>query len=364
MQKTVAQYEQIIIWIKTRIEEGELKSGDRLESEHQLCSRFQVSRQTVRHALKVLTQEGFIERRQGSGTYIREHLGQQEENNRTMQVAVITTFVQEYIFSAIIQEIEHELFEADYGMQISFTNNSIEKERMILKNILEKRMVDGIIAETTKSALPNPNLDLYRELMKRNIPVVFINSCYPGLHAPYVSLDDKEAGKIVTEYLIECGHQQIGALFKSDDKQGHLRYAGYVESLIDADLRIPEEHIIWIDTEEIRNLKKDADLVLKRLEGCTACICYNDEVASNLVSACLERGIRIPEDFSVIGIDDSELANYCEVPLTSAKNPIRELGKIAAHEILHLMKGLPVPKQMKLSPELIKRSSVARIEMK
>ena len=71
-----------------------------------------------------------------------------------------------------------------------------------------------------------------------------------------------------------------------------------------------------------------------------------------------EQGIRVPEDLSIIGIDDSDLANYCEVPLTSAKNPVRDLGKIAALEMLEMMKGMPVPKVTELDPEIVNRNSV------
>ena len=77
--------------------------------------------------------------------------------------------------------------------------------------------MDGIIAEPTKSGLPNPNLDLYRQIMEQGIPVIFINSYYPELKAPHVSLDDKMAGKMATKYLIQCGHREIAAIFKADD---------------------------------------------------------------------------------------------------------------------------------------------------
>ena len=358
MEELLAKEEEILRWLKMRLESGELKPGDRVESEHQLCAHFRVSRQTVRHAIALLEEEGIVERRRGSGTYIKATVNVQEKEEKTMQVAVMTTYVQKYIFSSIIQQIENELSRAGYGLQISFTNNAVEKERFVLKNILEKNMVDGLIAETTKSGLPNPNLDIYRKIMNKGIPVLFINSYYPGLDIPHVSLNDKLAGKMVTNHLLKCGHRNIGAIFKADDGQGHHRYAGYVEALMEADIKIKGMQVIWIDTEEVRHMKEDAGWILRRLQGCTACVCYNDEVATKLVAVCLEQGIRVPEDLSIIGIDDSDLANYCEVPLTSAKNPVRDLGKIAALEMLEMMKGMPVPKVTELDPEIVNRNSV------
>lgn len=356
--ESVAKYEEIVMWIKRLLESRELKPGDKVESEYQLCSRFQVSRQTVRHAIAVLENEELVERRRGSGTYVKATVNVQDKEKKTMQVAVMTTYVQEYIFSAILQGIERELSRAGYGMQVSFTNNAVEKERFILKNILEKNMVDGLIAETTKSGLPNPNLDIYKKIMSKGIPVIFINSYYPGLDIPRVCLNDKMAGKMVTNHLLRCGHRDIAAVFKCDDGQGHKRYAGYIEAMMEADIRIRGERVVWIDTESCRNMKENGDWILHRIKGCSACVCYNDEVAAKLVAICLEQGIRVPEELSVIGIDDSSLANYCEIPLTSAKNPVQDLGKIAALEILELMKGMPVPKVTELDPEIINRNSV------
>lgn len=358
MPELVSKYEEILNWIKKQLEEGELRPGDRVESEHQLCARFQVSRQTVRHAISVLENEGVLERRRGSGTYVKTVVNVQEKEQKAMQVAVMTTYVQEYIFSAIIQGIERELSRAGYGMQVSFTNNAVEKERFILKNILEKNMVDGLIAETTKSGLPNPNLDIYRKIMSKGIPVLFINSYYPGLDAPHVSLNDKLVGKMVTNHLLRCGHRNIAAIFKADDGQGHRRYAGYMEALIEADIKIRGSQVVWIDTDGVRHMREDAGWILRRIRGCSACVCYNDEVASSLVAVCLEQGIKVPEELSVIGIDDSDLATYCEVPLTSAKNPIHDLGKISALEMLEMMKGMPVPMSNELDPEIINRNSV------
>lgn len=364
VKETSAKYEGIVRWIREQIEAEELQPGERIESEYQLCDRFGVSRQTVRHAIAVLEKEGMIEKRRGSGTYIKESGIIGVRRKKTMQIAVMTTFVQEYIFSGIIQEIENKMSSAGYGIQISITNNSVEKERFILKSILDKKRVDGIIAEPTKSGLPNPNLDLYRHIMEQGIPVIFINSYYPELKAPHVSLDDKMAGKMATEYLIQCGHREIAAIFKADDGQGHRRYAGYIEALMEADIRIKDERVVWIDTEDVRNrnMREESSWILRRIQGCTACVCYNDEVASSLAATCLEQKIKVPDKMSIIGIDDSDLANYCEVPLASVKNPIRELAKKAAEEILDLMQEKEVPDSVELKPEIINRSSVKIIK--
>lgn len=363
MEEPVAKYKEICLWVKKRLDSGELKPGDKVESEYRLCEQFKVSRQTVRHAIAVLEEEGIVKRYRGSGTYISDSEHVIPKKEKTMQIAVMTTFVQEYIFSAIIRELEAQFSNAEYSLQISVTGNSVERERLILKNILNKNMVDGLIAETTKSGLPNPNLDMYRKLMEKGIPVLFINSYYPQLDAPYVSLNDKMAGKLVTNYLIRCGHRNIAAIFKGDDGQGHQRYAGYLEALMEAGVKINDKWVVWLDTDMMSDIEESARWFHRRLKGCTACVCYNDEVASKLLAVCKQNGVKVPDNLSVISIDNSDIASYCEVPLTSANNPIRHMARIAALQMLDMIDGKEVPRSTELEAEIVARESVAVVEL-
>src|SRR5699024_7521004 len=127
---------------------------------------------------------------------------------------------------------------------------AVEKERMILKEFIRTQSVDGVIAETVKSGLPSPNMELYMELQKMGIPVLFVNSFYKELDIPHISMDDQRAGYLAARHLIECGHTKIGGIFKADDGQGHLRYAGYTEALMEKDIKVRGEKVIWIDSEE------------------------------------------------------------------------------------------------------------------
>ena len=359
MAEEKAKYEEIADCIMRELEEGKLKPGERIYSENELVSLFQVSRQTARHAVSVLEARGVVKRVRGSGTYIKgQEKRLEKKRSRTMRIAVMTTYVDEYIFPSMLREMESRLSREGYTLQISFTYNAVEKERMILKGFLREDSVDGIIAEPTKSGLPNPNLDIYRELEKREIPVLFLNSYYPELQGVHVSLDDYLAGRMVTEHLLQCGHRRIAGIFKSDDGQGHKRYAGYVDALMAGDIKVKGERIAWIDTCELKEMQEDQGRYLRRLKGCTACVCYNDEVANQLVGICKGAGIRIPEDLSIVGIDNSELAGRCEIPFTSAQNPVKELAGLAASRMLIMLDGGGEIESVELKPEMIIRKSV------
>lgn len=358
------KYVEIMESIKRQIADGELKSGERMYSENELMELFSVSRQTVRHAISKLENEQIVERRRGSGTYICEEKGSEKQFGGSKQIAVITTYIDEYIFPKIIREIEQTITKEGYSIQIASTHNSVETERELLNKLIREKSVDGVIIESTRSALPNPNIALYKQMIDKKLPLVFLNSYYSELQVPHVSLNDKMAGKVATQFLIGKGHKKIGAIFKSDDGQGHLRYAGYIEALMEARLPIREQYIIWVDTEDMKRMRLEENRYLDRINGNTAYVCYNDKVANEFMDICFAKGLRIPEDLSIVGIDDAEIAKRSRVPLTSVQNPVRNLGELCATVMLKMMKGKAVEKDYELMATLVERESVRKIQSK
>ena len=353
MQK---KYERIVSWVQEEIANGSLHRGDKLPSENDLMERFGVSRQTVRRAMEELASSGVAEGRRGSGTYVT--VNTRRYAGKEIRIAVMLTYVDTYIFPSIIKGIESVFSREGCTLQIAMTDNAVEKERMLLKEFIHTQSVDGIIAETVKSALPNPNMELYREVESLGIPVLFVNSYYKELAIPHISMDDRRAGYLAAKHLAECGHTRIGGIFKADDGQGHLRYAGYTDALMEQEIKIRGDQIIWIDSEELRTMEEESPKFLKRLKGCTACVCYNDETAYKLVGIFQRAGRRVPDDLSVVGIDNSGLARFCPVPLTSVENPVEELGRTAAERIIGKILKNEEMETVEFAPKLIMRNSV------
>lgn len=361
MEERKPKYMELVDWVKGQIETGVYIPGHRILSENELSAKFCMSRQTVRRAITVLEKEGLVESRRGSGTYVNNNFNFRNEEG-TMNIAVITTYVEEYIFPSIIQEIEKAVSAEGYTIQMAFSHNSVEKERMVLQNLLDKELADGIIIEPVKSCLQNFNKDLYEALLKRNIPILFLNSYYEHLKIPHVSMNDIAAAKIATEYLISLGHKDIAGIFKCDDGQGRRRYQGYTRALLQEGVSLHDDKVLWIDTEDLRELQMESKRVLRRLKNCTACVCYNDVVARELERICRKNGITVPDDMSIVGIDNSEIAKMAEVPLTTVNNPLRDLGKTAGEHMLRLIKGEKFDATAKLEPELVVRKSTKVLE--
>ena len=354
-----AKYQQVIDWINARIASGNLKSGDRLETEQEISRQFGLSRQTVRHALGILEQSGTLERIQGSGSYVKER-----RRDRTARavlsktVTIISSYVDGYIFPRLLKSMVETLQKEGYSSRIMFTNNQVEKERSLLEEILSERTDDPMIVEPVMSGLPSPNVEYYREISNRGVPILFFNSFYPELDIPHVCMNDEEAGRIATDYVISQGHRRIACIFKADDGQGRYRYKGYLKALHAAGIKINERRICWIDTQEQRGMRENSARILERLEGCSACVCYNDEVAHTLTEICMEKRIRIPQELSVVSIDNSELAQLNGVPLTSVVHPMEVMGKKVAENLLLLIQNPNYPATYEFTPEIKVRESV------
>ena len=147
-----------------------------LPTEQALCAQFGVSRQTVRQALSLLETERLIDRRQGSGSHIREQ--KDASFHRRLSIAVVTTYISDYIFPSILREIEAVCSENNSAPLLFATQNQFANERKILMTLLGMEHLDGILVEGTKTGLPNPNIKLYQKLMDRGIPLVFIHGNY------------------------------------------------------------------------------------------------------------------------------------------------------------------------------------------
>lgn len=358
MENTTTKYQKLIAYILDQIRNGSWQAGDKIPSENVLAEEFSISRQTVRRAIGELESMGLVHRLKGSGTYLNDR--RRENLQQRNRIAVVTTYVDSYIFPKIIQGIEEQLFERGYSVQIAFTNNTLDREKSVLEDIISRDDVAGVIVEGTKSGLPNPNIALYRELAARKIPFLFINTFYPELDVPHVSLNDVEAARKAVNYLIQAGHEKIGAILKLDDGQGRMRYLGYLQAMEAAELTVTDSRMVWIDTDESKQLAYCTDKILNRLESCTALLCYNDQVAFQLIRLLRDRQIRVPEDVSVISIDDADLAIHSEVQITTLPHPKEKLGAKAAEMLLKMIDSGKTVKNYEFDTRVIERDSVRK----
>lgn len=365
--------DQITNWIAS----GKVKPGEKIYSENELVKMFGVSRHTVRQAVGELVHEGLLYREQGAGTFCSSTANltstpvQGERQFKPLasngkNIGVITTYISDYIFPSIIKGIESYLTNQGYSLTFACTDNDTEKEKQCLQTMLD-RNIDGLIVEPTKSSNFNPNLHYYLQLEQNNVPYLMINQFYSQLMPPHIIMDDEHGGFIATEHLIELGHEKIIGLFKTDDRQGVNRMQGFIRAFREHGLPFFPDMVLTYTTEE-----KDGSLI-ERLEKYfssiskpSAIVCYNDEMALQVLNMLRKLGLSVPEDVSIIGYDDSFLAEASDVKLTSVSHPKMDMGTEAAKWIVSAVENPSTNSYSKVyEPELIIRNSTAsRLKVK
>lgn len=348
--------------IKNELQEnivtGKYPLNSKIPSEAELREKYNVSRHTIRQAISELVNDGFLKKRQGSGTYVCDEYIKNSIEENTKTIGVITTYLSDYIFPSIIRGIEEELSRSQYSLMLSSTQNNVLNEKENLEKMLDQN-VDGLIIEPTKSNLFNPNLNYYLKIAEKNIPLVMLHASYEELDASSISLDDVEAGKIATTHLIELGHKKISIIMKSDDIQGKKRLKGYITALYEANLTFDNTHIVTFDTESKTSVGDKILDILNSESPPTAFVCYNDQIAMDLIHQINAVGKKVPDDFSIVSHDDSFLSTTLPmVQLTSIAHPKEGLGKEAARRIINAVENEEHDiSSVVFPPELIIRNS-------
>jgi GntR family transcriptional regulator of arabinose operon len=325
--------------------QAEISKGfyeEMLPTEQELTARYQISRQTVRKALKCLVDRGLIEKKQGSGSRIKA-----SRLSGSDSVAVIIPQINDYIFPTVLQDIQVILSKRNYSTLLFAHQNKASLERSILQKLLQQPIA-GIIIATAKSGFATPNADLYEKLRLAQIPVIFLYSSYPQMeNFPCVKQDNYGGGYMLTRHLIMYGHTKIAGFFPCDLQQGQERYLGYTIAMRDAGLSLPDDSTIWYTSEEnsyvvdFGHPELIDHFIDYYMKDSTAVVCYNDMIADQVVRRLLLRGLRVPEDVAVVSFDNSDFSNLCPVSITSLEPQKKHLGSLAAELLFQKLDGLP-----------------------
>lgn len=351
------KYETVKQTLRNEIIDGKYKINEKLPTESKLMKRFDVSRYTIRRAVGDLENEHYIYRIQGGGMFVQDWQRDWSTTEKNKVIGVISTHMADYIFPSIISGIDSIVADKGYSLIVGNTLNNHERERQTILNMLDLKIA-GLIIEPTESALPNPNLDLYQQVQKYQIPTILFHSTYPGFDFPALLTHDKEAEEELICYLFELGHTNILGVFQINDQQGVDRMSGMIKAY--QDQKIPTTNastIMYQSSDPLREVINKVDLTLKGNPNITAIACYNDQLATLLINHLQKNGIQVPKDISVVGFDNHDMAAIISPSLTTAVHPKRKLGEDAGKMILKMIDDQPVEQVKYYPPEIIKRQS-------
>jgi len=248
---------------------------------------------------------------------------------RTHTIGVLLPTVTSKFASQLLGGIEAEAHNHDYSAIICNTDRNGRRTAEYLR-VLSEKQVEGLIF--TSEFLT----DEYEHLVEAmKVPMVLVSTMSRRYPIPYVRVDDRQASYAATRYLTERGHTQIGMVSgtASDPIAGRPRVEGFLQALADSGLSSDESLITYGDFH-FDSGRKAARELLDRHPEVTAVFAASDEMAVGALSTAWERGLRVPEDLSVIGYDDTQDAQMSIPPLTAVHQPIAEMGSVAVRMLL------------------------------
>ncbi|OSC76373.1 MULTISPECIES: LacI family DNA-binding transcriptional regulator [unclassified Streptomyces] len=223
-------------------------------------------------------------------------------------------------------------------------------------DLLLQQQVSGVVFAGGFFAQAEAPHDHYRLLAERKIPVVLVNAAIAGLDFPCVACDDAVAVEQAWRHLVSLGHERIGLVLGPADhipSRRRLEAARRVAGGLLAD-EFVERSIFSLEGGQAA-----ASRLLDR--GVTGIVCASDPLALGAVRAVRRRGLRVPDDVSVVGYDDSAFMTCTEPPLTTVRQPIEAMGRAAVDLLAAQIQGSAVPHaELLFEPELVVRASTTQ----
>ncbi len=222
--------------------------------------------------------------------------------------------------------------------------------------------VSGIVFVSGIHAITGTSPDRYQRLIDRGLPIVLVNGALQGLGAHCVSTDDVASVDLALQHLVHMGHRRIGiALGQPRFSPVQRKAAAFSAGLIRHDL-VPKgldlDDLIECATFTPEGGVTAADRLLDR--GVTGILCGSDVMALGVIRAVRARGLRVPEDVSVVGSDDSVLVEFTDPPLTTVRQPAGALADAVCRELSNQISGAQAHAgEVLLPPELVVRGSTA-----
>jgi len=273
-------------------------------------------------------------------------------SGQSMTVGVLTQHIHSPLYGSLIRGILEEMDNSPYTPLFVDGYWQRQREERLVETLLRRR-VDGLI-------ILGGDLPLERlQEAARQVPLIVFGQNVPGLETQCLQLDDYEGAYRATEHLIALGHRRIahvtGNLAHSD---AVARRDGYLQALRDNRIEpVPELMAEGEYTEQSGLIAME--MLFGRGRTFSAVFAANDESGYGVRLALYRRGIRVPEDISLVGFDDIPSSAYTTPPLTTVRQPATEIGRAAAEAILKLIQDEPF-ELPQISMELIIRESTSR----
>ena len=308
-----------------------------------LNDRPDVAPETRENVLQVVRAHGFSTNRGARGL----------SSGRTGMIGLTLPLVADAYFGPMLSGAAEALHERDMRIVLAPTLHEHDREVSLIERLM-RGTTDGAIL-----MLPEESADELRMLQRQEFPFVVVDprepppegvACVAAMHA--------SGAKQAIEHLLELGHRRIGAIAGAPGWYAtEERLLGFRAALAGAGMLLDPELVVYSDWRMPRGIEA-AEHLLSLRDPPTAIFGFNDNVAIGALHAAHARGLTIPDDLSVVGFDDTELATIVTPQLTSVSQPLAEMGRMGVSLLLRILEGQRVDAmRMELSTKLVVRNS-------
>lgn len=276
-------------------------------------------------------------------------------SDRTGTIGAVIPTMENAIFARGLQALQETLADAGKTLLVATSNYDPDREYAQIRALLG-RGVDGLalIGEARDA-------QIYEMLERSQVPFVLMWAWRPDSPWPCIGFDNHLAARNIAERILELGHRRIAMIagVTADNDRAAARVSGVREALEAAGLTLTQDTLI----EAPYSLEAGAEAARTLLQANprpTAILCGNDVLAAGALTAIREVGLSVPDDVSLTGFDNIDLARVLDPPLTTVHVPHARMGRGAAEQLLAMCEGRPIQPSDVLQTDLIERGSLAK----
>ncbi|MBL6449268.1 LacI family DNA-binding transcriptional regulator [Fulvivirga sp. 29W222] len=288
--------------------------------------------------------------------YTQNKLALALKSGKSNLVGVIVPYIDTSFFASIIRGIEEALHPEGYNVIICQTHETEAKEIETVNTLLNAQ-VDGILMSLSKTSKETTH---FEHILNKKIPLVFFDRRKNIKGVSSVTIDDFEGGYVATKHLIEQGCKTIAHL--SGDWSLEIyknRSEGYKQALLDHGLKYDEKYLLHVKSDTEAG-KSAVDTLMKLDKKPDAIFSSSDFVALGAIQRLQELGIKLPDDFCVVGFSNEPFTQLMELSISSVDQAPHEMGRMAAKVFLDQVSGVgkvKIEQKVELTPHLISRKS-------
>lgn len=250
------------------------------------------------------------------------------KTNKTYTIGVLVPSITDIFSNQVIEGMEEILDEQNYSIIVCSSRNNLKTENDKISFLKEKR-VDGVVIMPVSDEGAH-----IKQLLEANIPVILIDRLLEGIHCDAIICDNVNGSYRAVEQLISLGHRRIGIVAGPNNVfTARERLNGYIRALSDYNIAIDESLIVYSEYKKGSGYEAFDKLVNLRQQP-TAIFATNYETTITGMKYMVEKGIKIGEDISLFGYDNTELFRMLSPSITSVVQPMKEIGESAAKLLL------------------------------